>query len=172
MKFMLNMGLWFKLFEPKITTDFLPQRVHLLFKRCRKAWKNLECYHTTWTCSQLNIFHFAYTRIYFILLISRARHLVCPWDQCQNIRTWTRQAIAKYNYCVSGHYPLSCFYLKHNVSETRFCLCLQVEPTQLDPSTDLVSGPEMGASSINLAQLSRFHLKMETESSLWNVCFK
>jgi hypothetical protein len=39
----------------------------------------------------------------------------------------------KYNYCVSGHYPSSCFYLKHNFSETQFCLFLQVEPTQLGP---------------------------------------
>jgi hypothetical protein len=27
----------------------------------------------------------------------------------------------------------SVFYLKHNVSETGFCLLLQVEPTQLGP---------------------------------------
>jgi hypothetical protein len=32
---------------------------------------------------------------------------------------------------VSRHYPSSCLYLKHNVSETGLCLCLQVEPTQL-----------------------------------------
>jgi hypothetical protein len=38
-----------------------------------------------------------------------------------------------YNYCVSGYYPSSCFYLKHNVSETGFCLRFQVEPTQLSP---------------------------------------
>jgi hypothetical protein len=44
-----------------------------------------------------------------------------------------QQATIFYNYCVSGHRPLSCFYLKHNVSETEFCLCLQVEPTQLGP---------------------------------------
>jgi hypothetical protein len=32
-------------------------------------------------------------------------------------------------------------------------------------------GPEIGASSIDWAQLSNFHLKMETESSLQNtVC--
>jgi hypothetical protein len=30
-------------------------------------------------------------------------------------------------------YSSPCFYLKHNVSETRFCLRLQVEPTQLGP---------------------------------------
>jgi hypothetical protein len=37
-----------------------------------------------------------------------------------------------YNYCVSGHCPLSCFYLKH-VLGTGFCLCLQVDPAQLVP---------------------------------------
>jgi hypothetical protein len=44
-------------------------------------------------------------------------------------------------YYVSGHYPSSCFYLKHcpvfiskhNISETAFCLCLQVKPIQLGP---------------------------------------
>jgi hypothetical protein len=42
---------------------------------------------------------------------------------------------------VSGHYPSSTFYLKHcpvciskhNISETRFCLCLQVKLTKLGP---------------------------------------
>jgi hypothetical protein len=29
----------------------------------------------------------------------------------------------------SWTYPSSCFYLKHTVSKTGFCLCLQVEPT-------------------------------------------
>jgi hypothetical protein len=51
-----------------------------------------------------------------------------------------------YKYYVSGHYPSSCFYLKHrhgyiwkhNVSETGFCLRLQVKPTQLGP-TDTAS---------------------------------
>jgi hypothetical protein len=31
--------------------------------------------------------------------------------------------------------------------------------------------PEIGTSSINWVQLSRFYLKAETESSLWNVMF-
>jgi hypothetical protein len=35
-----------------------------------------------------------------------------------------------YNYCDSGHYRSSSFYIKHNVLETEFCLRLQVEPTQ------------------------------------------
>jgi hypothetical protein len=46
-----------------------------------------------------------------------------------------------YKYYVSGYYPSSCFYLKHrpvytlkhNVSETGFCVLLQVKPTQLGP---------------------------------------
>jgi hypothetical protein len=44
-------------------------------------------------------------------------------------------------YCVFGHYPLSIFierrrpvyFSKHRVSETGFCLRLQVKPTQLGP---------------------------------------
>jgi hypothetical protein len=35
--------------------------------------------------------------------------------------------------CVSGHYPLPCFYLKCSILETGFCRRLQVEPTQLGP---------------------------------------
>jgi hypothetical protein len=42
-----------------------------------------------------------------------------------------------YKYCVSGLYPLSCFYLKHNVSDTGFCLRLQVKPIQLRPNEEL-----------------------------------
>jgi hypothetical protein len=46
-----------------------------------------------------------------------------------------------YKYYIFGHHPSSCLYLKivlfifqkHNVSETRFCLHLQVKPTQLGP---------------------------------------
>jgi hypothetical protein len=45
------------------------------------------------------------------------------------------------NYYVSGHFPSSCYYLKHrpvyiskwNVSETGFCLRFQVKPVQLGP---------------------------------------
>lgn len=36
-----------------------------------------------------------------------------------------------FSYFVSGHYQLSYFCLKHNVSETGFCFFLQVRPTQL-----------------------------------------
>jgi hypothetical protein len=46
-----------------------------------------------------------------------------------------------YKYYVFGHYPSSCLYLKRrpvyfsklSVSETGFCLRLQVRPTQLGP---------------------------------------
>jgi hypothetical protein len=48
--------------------------------------------------------------------------------------------VHQYTYYVSGHYPSSCFYLKHpvyiskhNVSETGFSLRLQVKSTQLGP---------------------------------------
>jgi hypothetical protein len=45
---------------------------------------------------------------------------------------------------------------KHNVSETGFCLRLQVKS-------------EIRTNSVNWAQLSRFYLKMETEFSLRNA---
>jgi hypothetical protein len=35
----------------------------------------------------------------------------------------------------------------------------------------IISGPEIGTCSIDWAQLSRFYLKTETESSLRNVVF-
>jgi hypothetical protein len=61
------------------------------------------------------------------------------------------------NYCVSGHYHRPVFLFKtHKVSETEFCCCWC---------------PEIGTSSIDWAQLSRFHLKTETESSLRNAVF-
>jgi hypothetical protein len=34
-------------------------------------------------------------------------------------------------FSTNGHYSSSCFYLKHNVSDTGFCLRLQVKPTPL-----------------------------------------
>jgi hypothetical protein len=52
----------------------------------------------------------------------------------------------------------------HNILDTGFCLRLAVELTQM--------GPETGTSSIDWAQLSSFHLKTETESSLRNDVFK
>jgi hypothetical protein len=59
------------------------------------------------------------------------------------------------------HRPV--FYFKHDVSETGFCLYLQVEPTQL--------GPKERENYSPLAHLSRFHLTTETESSLRNFMF-
>jgi hypothetical protein len=52
-------------------------------------------------------------------------------------------------------------YFSKHVSETGFYLRLQVKPT-----------PETGNRSIDWAQLSRFYLKTETESSLRNVGFE
>jgi hypothetical protein len=46
------------------------------------------------------------------------------------------------------------FYLKHNVSETGFCLRLEVEPTQSDPIVRAI-----------------LYLLPETESSLRNFVF-
>jgi hypothetical protein len=63
------------------------------------------------------------------------------------------------------HLPVS--YIKQNISETS-CLRLQVEPIQLGPIAvwrhrlSVCIGPEM----------SRFHLKLEIESSLGNTVFK
>jgi hypothetical protein len=51
-----------------------------------------------------------------------------------------------YKYYVSGHYPLSCFYLKHRL--------------------------EIGTSSINWAQLSRFCLKTDRIQSLTHCVLK
>jgi hypothetical protein len=59
------------------------------------------------------------------------------------------------------HHPV--FYLKQDVSETGFCLHLQVDRSQL--------GSETEVSTIYWSQLSRFHLKTETKSSLRNVVF-
>jgi hypothetical protein len=68
------------------------------------------------------------------------------------------------------------FYLKHEVSETGFCL--QVEPTQLGQidraSFCLLTGSEervTDISSIYWAQLRRFDVKSYTDSSLQNVMF-
>jgi hypothetical protein len=43
--------------------------------------------------------------------------------------SWTEVGL----YYVSGYYPSSCLYLKHNVSDTGFSLLLQAKPTQLGP---------------------------------------
>jgi hypothetical protein len=55
-----------------------------------------------------------------------------------------------YNYYISRRYRSSCFYLKHNVSETGPC-----RP---------IDRARARAGCIDWAQLSRFYLKMETES--------
>jgi hypothetical protein len=54
------------------------------------------------------------------------------------MQIFIHKQVIQHNCCVSGHYPSSCFYLKHrpvyisiyNVSETRFSLRLQVKPTE------------------------------------------
>jgi hypothetical protein len=63
---------------------------------------------------------------------------------------------------------LSSFF-KYKVSETGFCLRLQVKPTQLGPIDR--AGPISGDKTIDWAELNRFYLKTETESSLRNVVF-
>jgi hypothetical protein len=60
---------------------------------------------------------------------------LCYNDQLVNT---IREAICVHKYYVSGHYPSSCFYIKHHpvlfkntvFLETGFCLHLQVNPTQ------------------------------------------
>jgi hypothetical protein len=62
------------------------------------------------------------------------------------------------------------FYLKHSISEIGVCLHLQVELTQLGPiDTAKVCCSETDTTSVYWVHLSRFHLKMKTGSSLWNV---
>jgi hypothetical protein len=61
--------------------------------------------------------------------------------------------VHQYKYYVSGHYPPSYLYFKtHSFG-------------------DWILSPEIGTSSIDWGQLTKFHLKMETESSLRNVVF-
>jgi hypothetical protein len=55
------------------------------------------------------------------------------------------------------HRPV--FYLKRNVSDTGFCFRLRLEFTQLGPIYRVC---------LYWAELSKFHLKEETESSLRN----
>jgi hypothetical protein len=65
-----------------------------------------------------------------------------------------------FKYYISGHYPSSCFYLKHrpvyiskhNVSEAGFCLGLQIKPTQVGP-------------------IDRASPCLRKESGLWNAVF-
>jgi hypothetical protein len=69
------------------------------------------------------------------------------------------------------HRPTS--YLKHDFSETGFYSRLQVAYTQLDliNRASLYLDQEIETTFIYGAQMSRFHLKAETESSLRNVVF-
>jgi hypothetical protein len=59
------------------------------------------------------------------------------------------------------------FNFKHNVSATGLCLHPQVKPTQFGPIDRATL--ETGISFIVWAQLSRFYLTTETESSLRNL---
>jgi hypothetical protein len=61
------------------------------------------------------------------------------------------------------------FYLKHDVSDTRFGFRLQVETTPLGPIYRASIFVETEASPIYWAQLSGFHLKIEIKSSPRNV---
>jgi hypothetical protein len=59
-------------------------------------------------------------------------------DQTQSLVNKIKEFVTWYiNYCISGHYPSSCFHLKCDVSETGY-LSLQVEPTQLGQIKELV----------------------------------
>jgi hypothetical protein len=64
-------------------------------------------------------------------------YMVVVKHQCRNTNRPIQLYVNKSdnwwcNFCVPGHYPLSCFYLKH-VSKTGFFVLLQVEHTQLCP---------------------------------------
>jgi hypothetical protein len=50
------------------------------------------------------------------------------------------------------------FYWKHYISDTAFCLGLQIEPTRMG---------HVGRASLSLRRLSKFHLKTETGFWLW-----
>jgi hypothetical protein len=84
----------------------------------------------------------------------------CTWD-----KGWQEHP-TKYPILDIVHRPV--FQLKHSISETGFCLHLQVEPTQLVPidraGLCLRIGPEAESTPIYWALLSRFHLKTEIEA--------
>jgi hypothetical protein len=63
----------------------------------------------------------------------------------------------------------SVFYLKYVLSETGFCLRLQVERNQVAPIGR--ASLCLRTSCIYWTHLSKLHLKTETESSLRNVVF-
>jgi hypothetical protein len=68
-----------------------------------------------------------------------------------------------YNHHNCGHCLCPVFCLKHDVSETGFCLRIQVEPTYV--------GPIETTNLCLRTGLSRFHPKTGRESSLRNVVF-
>jgi hypothetical protein len=73
-----------------------------------------------------------------------------------------------YTYCVSGEYPFFCFYLR----DTKFWSSLAVGLCCAWCIYTLLCWcwcPKIWTRFINWINLSRFHLKMETESSLQNL---
>jgi hypothetical protein len=78
---------------------------------------------------------------------------------------WARQTHNCHNY---GHYPSLCL-LKHDVSETEFCLRLQAGPANGNSLSTRTIGPKTEIRFMYWVQLSRFHLKTETESCLRTV---
>jgi hypothetical protein len=70
------------------------------------------------------------------------------------------------HYFVSGYYPSSLPKAVLFIFKTQ-----RFGDWILSPSSDKTAGPEIGTSSIDWAQLSRFYLKTEIESSLRNVVF-
>jgi hypothetical protein len=62
------------------------------------------------------------------------------YEYYYKMSTYVLNTLPSYKYYVSGHYPSSCFYLKHRpvcisehkVSENEFCL--QVNPALLGPN--------------------------------------
>jgi hypothetical protein len=69
----------------------------------------------------------------------------------------------RHNYCVCRHYPSSCFYLKHSVSETYSVSVFSWAKS--------IVRPKIESRSVDWVQLSRLHLKTETESSLRSVAY-
>jgi hypothetical protein len=100
-------------------------------------------------------------------LWTRANHLVIKshyqsWNLCTDFKiyfwaqilcSWTLSIVLS----LSKNTVL--FIFQNSVSDTGFCLRLQVKP------------PVIGTISIDWAELSRFYLKTETECSLRNVAF-
>jgi hypothetical protein len=73
----------------------------------------LDHSHYTWRRVQVMklLMEFSPTSYHFISLQSNVL-----------LRTLFLNTLSLHKYYVSGHYPLSCFYLKHNVSKTQICL--------------------------------------------------